>query len=125
MSKQGLGAPIAIPNVGTSLPAGTQGLLLSTVTDGRKPSKYLLEIIVSAGAPIPSLVGSLTEAGTVWGAMGDTLGGVAGALNGGVALGVETRFFIIENPGVFKRMGIRLSAGAATANLYAIHENGD
>jgi hypothetical protein len=126
MSKQGIGETVAIPNVGTSLPTTTQGLDMAVINSGgRKPKKYRLSITVSSGAPIPSLVGSDTTEGTVWGALGDTLNSVAGALNGGVALGVETRHFIIENLGGLKRIGVRLSAGAATATLTPINENGD
>jgi hypothetical protein len=118
--RQGIGQDFAIPNVGTSLPTGTQGLAMSTVTDGRKPKMYRLTITVSAGAPVVNLVGSDTEAGTVWGKLGDS-----NALNGGAALGVETRFFFVENLGAMKRIGVLLSAGTATATLTPIGENGD
>lgn len=118
--RQGTGQDFSIPNVGTSLPTGTQGLLMSDVTDGRKPKVWLLTITVATGAPIVNIVGSRTDAGTVWGKLGDN-----NALNGGAALAVETRFFFVENLGVMKRIGILLSAGTATATLTPVAENGD
>lgn len=118
MTTQARGQSHPIPNVGTSLPTLTQGLALSTVADSRKPKKYLLTVNVSAGAPIVSIVGSETAAGTVWGQFGD-------ALAAGVALAVGTRFFTVENLGALLRVGLLLSAGAATATLTPILENGD
>ena len=120
--KQGIGAAVAIPNVGTSLPTGTQGLAMSdnafTNGGGRRPRKYRIELTVSSGSPVVSIVGSSTVAGTAWGRLGDQL-------NNGSALAVGTFFFILENLGTVERVGVQLSAGAATATLAAVFENGD
>ncbi len=121
MSTQGIGQTETIPDVDTSLPTGTQGLAMSTIASGRKPKVYRLSITVTSGAPIASLVGSDTDAGTVWGFLGDA----SGAINAGVALAVGTYHFVVENLGVVRRVGILLSAGAASATLTAITENGD
>lgn len=117
--KQGAGKELTINNVGTSLPSGTQGLDMSTASDGgRKPKTYLLTITVSSGAPIVTLAGCRKADNSDWGLLGE-------ALNDGNALAVGIRHFFVENLGVLNRFGVVLSTGAATAVLAPALENGD